>query len=117
MQEYAVVKIAGAIGGAVGTLAAIVARKQVSRLEAYSIVTIGVFLSITVPYYAASTIIDCYKLAGGLDTLFGLAGLLGLLSGLVGFALVRGIYKVSLLFENNPVPFLRKLLGIFGGEK
>ena len=116
MQEYAVIKIAGGIGGAIGTFAAIVVKKEVPRLEAYCIVSVGVFLSIMVPYAAATSIIDTYHLSNSFDLTMGLAGLLGLVSGLVGFAIVRGLYRASDIFATNPIPFLRKLLGIFGDK-
>ncbi len=117
MNEIAVIKIAGGIGGAIGTLAAIVAKKDVSKLEAYSIVFVGVGLSVFLPTIVANHIIMQYGLVNDFDTLFGLVGVLGLLSGLTGFKIVGGIYKLSSLFENNPIPFITKLLGLFSGVK
>jgi len=117
MQEIAVIKVAGGVGGAVGTLAAIVAKKDVSRIEAWSIVTVGVFLSIIVPQFAARYFILKYNMLNDFETLLGMAGCIGLISGLIGFKVISIIYKMTTLVENNPVPFLRKLLGLFGGDK
>jgi hypothetical protein len=117
MQEWAIIKIAGGVGGAVGTFAAIVAKKDVGKIEAYSIVTVGVSLSIFLPTVVAKYLVIRYGLVDDFDTLLGLTGLLGLLFGLIGFKIIGGIYKLSSYFESNPIPFLRKFLGLFGGEK
>lgn len=117
MNELAALKIAGGIGGAIGTLAAIVAKKEVSKLEAYSIVSVGVGLSIFLPTLIARLIIIKYGLVNDFDTMLGIVGFLGLVFGSIGFKIVGGIYKLGELFENNPVPFLQKLLGVFGKNK
>jgi len=108
MNEWVLVKLGGGIGGAIGTLAAIVSQKEVSRLQAFGIVSVGIGLSIFAPSFIASSIIIKYSLVNDFETLFGVTGLLGLLFGLIGFKIIAGVYKMASLFESNPIPFLRK---------
>ena len=116
LSEWATLKIAGAVTGAVGTYAAIVAKKDVSRLEAYAIFLAGVSFSIFLPSLIAKHIILRYGLVNDFDTLFGIVGVLGLIFGLIGYKFVVGIYKIAGLFERSPIPFLQRLLGLWSGR-
>jgi len=116
VNEWIALKIGGTLAGSVGAYAAIIAKKDVSKPEAWAIFLVGICFAFFLPTLIATKVILAYGLINNFENLFGIVGILGLLFGLIGYKLVSGIYKLAGMFEKSPIPFLQKLLGLWSNK-